>query len=286
MSETNKTNVMKEKMDQYINKLALELEGGHTELFKEYLKVVSKFHKYSFGNQMLISMQNPAASHVAGFKTWQSLGRQVRKGSKAIYILAPCKSKKTVTTGGKDEEKPFIWFRSVPVFDVSSTDGEALPEWYHSLGDDTLNIFNRLKAAMIERGIPVTECSIPGGALGRAYADRIEIEESLDPMNKALTLIHEAAHVLLKHQGENKNLSREFKEAQAEAATFCVSQHFGVDSPFTKDYLISWKATDGVLRENLTAITKVSQEIIDILICEEVAESKVSVSEELEQIAA
>ena len=285
MSE-NKTQVIKDNMNQYISKLCNELRQGHSDLFKSYLKVISKFHKYSFGNQMLIASQMPTATRVAGFKAWQKLGRQVKKGEKAIYVLAPSKGKRKVSKSGEEKEVDCLWFRAVPVFDSSSTEGEELPEWCHDLGEDTLNVYNRLKAAMIQRGISVTECKISGGALGVSYGGRIEIEESMDPMNKALVLIHEVAHEILHRGSENSALSRGFKECQAEATAYVVAQHFGMDSPFTKDYLLNWGNKEEELKENLTAVIKASQEIIEILSGEEGIVPEVSVSEDLEQCAA
>lgn len=281
MSENNKTQVIKESINTYIDKLCLALKEGHTDFFKQYLKVISKFHSYSFGNQVLIASQNPNATRVAGFKTWQNLNRTVKKGEKAIYILAPIKGKKIVEKDGKEEEKNCLWFRAVPVFDIAQTEGEELPTWTHSLGEDNLNIYNRLKSVMVRNGISVEEKSIAGGALGISYGGRVEIEQGLDPLNKALTLIHEYAHELLHKGGENKSLSRGFKECQAEATCWVVAQHFGLDSPMSKDYLLNWGNNEEEVRKNLAQIIEASSFIIDILEQEVVGSITVSVENEL-----
>ena len=116
-----------------IKAITEQLEQGVKDVFTsdkyiEYLRFMSKFTSYSFNNTMLIFLQKPDASLVAGYKSWQQKGRQVRKGEKGITILAPCPHKKEVET--EDGEKQTIsWtsFRAVSVFDVSQTDGEELP---------------------------------------------------------------------------------------------------------------------------------------------------------------
>jgi hypothetical protein len=111
------------------------LEAGHSEV-TEYLGTMAKFHTYSFGNIMLIARQKPSASNVAGVRTWNSLGRFVRRGEKGILILAPMVGKKaktleetTVEKGEEKKPQPQLYgFRAVYVFDISHTEGKELPQ--------------------------------------------------------------------------------------------------------------------------------------------------------------
>lgn len=286
MSE-NKVQDIKVKMDGYISKLCKELRQGYTDSFKQYLTVVSVFHKYSFGNQMLIAMQMPSASRVAGYNTWKKLNRQVKAGEKSIKILAPIKTKRVVKKkDGSDEEKFGLWFRAVSVFDLSQTEGEELPNPFEGIEEDRAGIYMKLKTSVEKRGISVEEKTLQFGVMGVSYGGRVEIDESLGAKNKALVLIHEIAHELLKHsEAEGRLLSRGFKECQAEATAYIVAAHFGENSELSRDYLLNWGNTEKELKENLSAVIKASQEIINML-TEDRKDGSDSVSEEEEQNAA
>lgn len=133
--------------------LMKQLENGFTELvvgdnLANYLKTMAKFHRYSFNNVMLIVMQCPDASHVAGYKKWQELGRNVRKGEKSIRILAPCPHKKKVENEDGDEtEIHWTTYRPVSVFDISQTDGKELPEICKKLTGDVADYGNPVRGA-------------------------------------------------------------------------------------------------------------------------------------------
>src|SRR5690242_4478341 len=117
------------------DRLAAAVEAmADSETFGAWLRARSAFHDYSFNNTLLIVSQRPDATQVAGYRTWQKLGRQVRKGEHGIRILAPCVVKRETDEG---EERSAMFFRTVSVFDVSQTDGEPLPELeYRSLEGD------------------------------------------------------------------------------------------------------------------------------------------------------
>src|SRR5207249_5482736 len=114
--------------------LVAALESGHSEVLTEYLGAMAKFHTYSFGNIMLIARQKPSATNVAGVRTWNSLGRFVRRGEKGILILAPMVGRKgktleeTTVEGEEKNPQPQLYgFRAVYVFDISQTEGKDLP---------------------------------------------------------------------------------------------------------------------------------------------------------------
>ena len=96
---------------------------------------MSRFHRYSWNNVLLISLQRASATHVAGFQTWRKFGRYVRKGEKGIVILAPLIGKKRTEDDSDNEEKHLFGFRAAYVFDVSQTEGEPLPEFATVQGD-------------------------------------------------------------------------------------------------------------------------------------------------------
>ena len=130
---------MSESTEAALAKVEAGIEAVRdSERFREYLAFCGKFHKYSFANQMLIWMQRPNAQLVAGFHTWLTLQRHVRKGEKGIMILAPMTHKRKVEKqDDENEEQTHLYFRPVFVFDVTQTEGEPLPSPVAKLtGDD------------------------------------------------------------------------------------------------------------------------------------------------------
>ena len=178
-----------------------------SEEWARYLRMQAAFHTYSFSNVQLILAQRPDASRVAGFKTWEELGRMVRKGEKAIWILAPrfYKPKDSqpspVGQAEADEaDQMKICFRAVPVFDISQTEGEELPSLVKKLvGDDDGGGFDRLKAFSASRGCPVAVEAIAGRSNGyfAPHENRIVVREGLAPVQACKTLAHEIAHSFL-----------------------------------------------------------------------------------------
>src|SRR5690242_1719339 len=129
-----------QRTKEAVDFLVAALESGHSEVLTAYFSAMAKFHTYSFGNIMLIARQKPEATNVAGIRTWNSLGRFVKRGEKGIFILAPMVGRRRqgadeVATeiesdNAADERKPeqqLYGFRAVYVFDVSQTEGKELP---------------------------------------------------------------------------------------------------------------------------------------------------------------
>ena len=126
----DKAKALRKTIDDRLEQLAKAVDDVRaSEMFREYLNVQARFHRYSWHNTMLIASQKPDAERVAGFKTWQTMGRHVRKGERGIMIFAPRPWKHTETDdAGNDVGRQGVTFRPVYVFDVSQTDGEPLPE--------------------------------------------------------------------------------------------------------------------------------------------------------------
>jgi N-terminal domain of anti-restriction factor ArdC len=125
-----KSDQIKEITDRAAEHLVAALQAGHSEALTVYLKAIGRFHRYSLHNVLLIASQKPNASHVAGFRTWNELGRFVKKGEKGIMILAPIIRRKAQNDDEERDEifRPIAGFRAAFVFDIRQTDGDELPQ--------------------------------------------------------------------------------------------------------------------------------------------------------------
>ena len=227
--------------------------------WRRWAETRATFHKYSFGNCLLIAQQAPEATQVAGFHAWQKLGRQVRKGEKSIRIMAPMSVKRENPETGEEERVPF--FRAVPVFDVAQTDGEPLPEAPREpiTGDSHAEYLPRLKDYARTLGVAVYEYEPTSAAQGfyDEKGKRIVISTELAPNGKVRTLIHELAHA---HGVTYKDYSRGEAEVIVETAATIVCGSLGLDtSGESIPYIACW-GEDG----DLNAIRK-HAETVDVI---------------------
>ena len=272
------------------------LETGIQELFeseryKAYLTTMSKFHSYSFNNTLLIAMQG--GQLVAGYNKWRDdFHRNVRKGEKAIKILAPApfKAKKEVQkldaqgrpVMGKDgkpvtevKEIQVPAFKIVSVFDVSQTEGEPLP----SIGVEELTgsverYGEFFKALEQTSPVPIGFEDIPGGSHGYYHLTekRIAIQEGMSELQTLKTAIHEIAHSKLHaidpeapaiEQADRPD-SRT-REVQAESVAYAVCQHYGLDtSDYSFGYVAGWSSGKDLkeLKASLETIRATAHELI------------------------
>jgi len=225
-----------------------------SEEWRRYLDCQSRFHDYSFGNVLLIAAQCPYATQVAGFRAWQRMDRFVKKGEKAIWILAPMLYK----DADAEEGRVIRGFKYVAVFDVSQTDGEELPEVCHLLfGEDPAGHFDRLVAVANSFGFSVEDAHLPGTTNGDCTHDlhRIRIETTNSPLQRVKTLAHEIAHGILHEHFEDRRLA----ELEAESTAFVVCQLLGLDtSDYTFGYVAIWAGAD---EEAVAAIREAGQRI-------------------------
>lgn len=263
-----------------IKEITKKLEDGVKAVFEDgayqnYLTTMARFHNYSFYNTMLIHSQRNDASLVAGFKTWEKQKRHVKKGEKAIWILAPVPKKytKTVThEDGTEEEKEITWtgFRAVPVFDVAQTDGEELPSTneFCKVLTGTVAEYEKLRDTLIS----VAPCKvafeeIDGTANGFFDGNKIVVKKDMSEAQTVKTLIHEIAHSMLHGKDmDGKNDSRQDKEVQAESVAYIVTSALGIDtSDYSFGYVAGWSATQDLktLNKNMETIRKTAKEIID-----------------------
>ena len=259
-----------------------KLEKGIQNLFesdnlKNYLKTLSKFHHYSLGNTILIAMQKPNATLVAGYTSWQkNFQRHVKKGEKGISILAPTPYKKKVevekvdpATGDKAKEIQEIVvpaFKVVNVFDVSQTEGKELPSiGVNELTGDVAHFDKVLESLKRSCPVPIEFEEIRNGAKGyfQAAENRIAVQKDMSQVQTVKTLIHEMAHQKL--HSDDPELSRNAKEVEAEAVAYTVSQHFGIEtSDYSFGYIAGWsKGKDlAELKDSLDRIRTAADELI------------------------
>ncbi len=232
-----------------------------------HLDCQSRFHRYSFGNVVLIAAQCPEAELVAGFRTWKKLGRTVRKGEKAIWILAPMVTR-TPTTGPEDD-RVIRGFKYVPVFDVSQTEGEELPTVCHKLsGAEGAESFAHLSEVARVIGYSVEEAELPSGANGDCTFSlrRIRVEIRNSPAQRAKTLAHELAHAYLHTHQQNRAVA----EMEAESIAYVVCQRLGLDTgAYTFGYVAAWAGGGAealaALKASCTNIQRTAQAILDQL---------------------
>ena len=287
------------KNAQQVREITDKLEQGIKELFeserfKEYLRTMSKFYNYSFNNTLLIAMQKPEATYVAGYTSWQrNFDRQVMKGEKGIKILAPAPYKAQEEREKIDPltKKPMIGadgkavtetvevlrpaFKVVSVFDVSQTDGKELPDIIVDELKGTVENYEAFFDALRQESpVPISFEDIPGGAKGffSPVESRIAIQEGMSEIQTVKTAIHEIAHAKLhavkpdeKAAPEDKK-DRHTKEVEAESVAYTVCQRYGIEtSDYSFGYIAGWSSGKETkeLKSSLDTIRKTAAEMIE-----------------------
>jgi uncharacterized protein DUF955 len=208
-------------------------------------------------------LQCPTATRVAGFQTWRTMGRFVRKGEKGIAILAPIVGRRN-TDAADDDSKTVLGFRAAYVFDIASTDGEPLPEAAEASGDPGTKTA-ALRAAILERGIAIVAADDLGGALGTSTSERIQVLNGLSPAETFIVLAHEYAHCLL-HRADDRPASRDTRELEAEAVAFVVGEAVGLDAgESSRDYLHLYNGDRQALAQSLDRIQRAASVILSAL---------------------
>jgi antirestriction protein ArdC len=226
-------------------------------------------HQYSPGNIMLIMMQRPDATHVAGYHTWKQLARYVKKGEKGIVIVAPMSiRKKDHRASAEADEDRILRFRTAHVFDISQTDGEPLPDVAHVRGNPAGHT-ERLKTFIARHGIALTyadefqAAAKLGSADGASCGGQIIVREGLTPAAEFSVLVHELAHETL-HRDEGRNrISKKVRETEAEAVAFVVCQAIELDTNTSgSDYIQIYAGDNNTLASSLSRIQKTATAII------------------------
>jgi len=265
---TMKTEQAKDLIEKQIEALGTALESGQSEQLQEFLATMARFHRYSLGNLLLIMVQNPEATQVAGFHTWKTLGRFVKSGEKGIAILAPMvfkgdKHEASDSSPPETDEDRLVRFRVVYVFDISQTDGEPLPDFAQVSGEPG-EYSERLKALVRQMNIELDYSDQLGGAFGVSKGGTILLKPGLDPAHEFTTLVHELAHEILHHGSGREGTTKRSRELEAEAVAFVVAQSVGLDSgTASSDYIQLYQGDKKLLTERLDAVRRAAGTILD-----------------------
>ena len=287
-----------------IKEITAGIEKGIQELFesdryRNYLTTMSRFHRYSLNNVMLIHAQKPDATLVAGFNKWKnSFGRHVKKGEKGIQILAPTpyKIKQEEQKLDPDTKLPLLdengepvteekevtipMFKVVSVFDVSQTDGRPLPQISSSLTGDVAEYEVFLEALHRTSPVPISFQAMEPGMDGyfAPKKQKIFLREGMSQVQTICAAVHEIAHSKLHDYEHMTELaddgetilvpgekSRNTEEVEAESVSYAVCQYFGIETAENSfGYIAVWSQGKELkeLRASLETINKTSSELI------------------------
>jgi antirestriction protein ArdC len=257
--------------DTAIVRLMDALDRGQSEPLKTYLTVMSRFHKYSWCNCLLIYSQRPCqrpdATHVAGFHSWLKMRRYVRKGEKGIVILAPMVGRKRTADEelAQDDRTRLYGFPPAYVFDVSQTDGEPLPEFVTMKGDPR-GYTERLKQFVAGQHIALEYDRNIAPARGMSSGGKITLLPDLTPAELFAVFAHETAHELL-HRGDRRAATAHaVRETEAEAVAFVVCSAIGLDAKTSSSDYIQLHAGDkATLAESLAFIQQTAAAILQAI---------------------
>jgi hypothetical protein len=248
-----------------------------SQAWTRFLNFTRAFHRYSLGNLMLILSQQPEATHVAGYRTWQNLGRQVRKGERGIRIFGGREVSETVenpATGAEEEQRRTRFF-PVSVFDKSQTDltdpeADDPSEIVHRLtGDDPAGIYDAAADYLTAHGWTVTREPIPGDVNG--YTEhktrRVVVDVDLAPAQAAKTALHEAAHALMHADHGDYIEHRGIRETEAESVAYIVAGILGLDtSAYTIGYVAGWSNADvETIKETAARVLRTAHTLADAI---------------------
>lgn len=275
--------------EERMSQIQEKLEAGVREIFdsekyKDYISTMAKFPHYSINNCILIVSQCPEASHVCGYKKWQTdFNRVVNRNEHGIMIIAPMTYKADVEEAVFDSEnhpvldsngkqvtetvtREFQGFRPAYVFDVSQTSGDPLPTLATMLSGGVEDFENMKDILIAISPVPISFEEITGGANGyfSPATQSIVVKEGMSELQTIKTMIHEIAHATLGHGGKDDKWDRETKEVQAESVAYWVTQMVGLDtSDYSFGYISGWSKDREVteLKENLDLIKTTADKI-------------------------
>jgi antirestriction protein ArdC len=282
--------------EQIVTATAALVDAG---AWRRMLAVAARFHTYSLGNQLLIALQNPDATRVAGYETWKALGRQVRKGQHGIAILAPMTftrraaadttdavdTGRTVrpagpaadTTSGpsmpdSNQDKPatITRFKVVHVFDLDQTDGQPLPGQADRLnGTGNQALWDGLAGLVTARGYTLGRTTTGPDGYTRPASRTVGVRTDVTDAHAVLVLAHELAHIWCGHTDTDFDYlaHRGTAEVEAQSVAHIVAAAHGIDATaYTSDYVIGWSSGDlDTVRATATTVTTVAREILAAL---------------------
>ena len=288
---------MANNIEKQLKEISERLEQGVKEIFTserytEYLNTMSKFHNYSFNNTLLITMQKPEATLVAGYQAWQKkFNRHVKRGEKGIQIIAPTpvREKQEIEKIDPDTQEPIIGedgqpeteivemiiprFRVATVFDVSQTEGEPIAELEVPELTGSVQFYDTFMQALQNISpVPIRMMNVEGDAKGYYHQTEkyIAIKEDMSNVQTMKTGVHEVSHALLHDRevmdAEGVLKDQTTKEVEAESIAYIVCNHFGLDtSEYSFTYIASWCESRDMkaLKASMDTIRKTSAEVIE-----------------------
>ncbi|ELZ28962.1 LtrC-like protein [Halogeometricum pallidum JCM 14848] len=286
---------MHSTIEQWVKELVDDVDAAQaSDEFQEWLDVQSRFHDYSHRNTLLIKLQCPEATKVAGFNTWRNeFDRYVQEGEQAIWIWAPIVTKRCPEcenspsyhentdcdydeTPSEEWSKGLVGFKPAAVFDISQTEGEPLPELGTAATGNADDLVPRLTEVGEELGVTVRIIDADEWKYGEAkgvckqrslhdLTPIVEVKDRTNQADLAVTLIHEYAHALLHFDVSNEN-ERSKREVEAEAVAYIVGRYFGLDTSGSAVYLAVWQGDDSeVIQERLGRISSTAGVIIGMI---------------------
>ena len=270
---------------QAVDYLIKQLEAGKSETLTTYLTAMAKFRKYSFANVLSIVRACPQATHVAGIRTWNELGRFVKKGEKGIPILAPviCYRRKKHSEAEEDErEQPqsvLAGFRIVHVWDYAQTTGADLPQ-PATVAGEVGDYLDRLMEFVHRQGIELEYNERIAPALGVSYGGKIALLPGQSKAETLTTLVHELGHEIL-HKTERRTITTAtVRETEAEAVAFVVGKAVGLEmGTAASDYILTYAGNAALLAESLEVIQRTSAVILGAIVSGDAASAKNSLAE-------
>jgi antirestriction protein ArdC len=259
---------IKKITNQATEQLLEALNAGRSEALTQYLGAIAKFRAYSFLNVLLILKSCPNASHVAGYRTWQSFGRQVKQGEKGIMILAPMFRKRAENTEAsttKDENRSVSGYRPVYVWDLQQTTGKDLPEIGRVTGHPSFYL-ERLEQFVCSNGIALRYSDEIALARGKAEKGKITLLPDQTPAETFATLVHEVAHSDM-HFGERRtNTNKRIRETEAESVSYVVCTAIGLEpGTSSSDYIGLYGGDSKLLMESLEYVRATASRILDAI---------------------
>lgn len=261
-----------DRTDQLQKQLFTQLREVSSDpgMFNDFIKFISRFHNYSLYNRILIFIQRRNASQVAGYRTWQSIGRQVNKGETGITIYAP-KWRKIKQEDGTVEEICLAGFRTVSVFDYEQTspiNPEDIDVHIPSCGklevDNPEVVYEKLKYIAYNFGLQVIETNMEFAKAGSTNGKVIKINRLTASDAKCSTMLHEIAHVQLQHTEDRKMIPRHVKEVEAELTAFLIGLSIGLPKG-NYEYVQSWLSEEVMTDEVLEQVIKTSDRLISMI---------------------
>jgi hypothetical protein len=274
-SNNRKPATAQQLIRENVQYLIEQLEAGHSEALTAFLDAMAHFHSYSLGNVLLIARQRPSATHVAGMRAWNELGRRVKRGEKGIAILAPMigiRSKKRQPESETEETDPtkpaLLGFRRVYVWDEEQTEGAPLP----TLGETTGEVggfLDRLREFVSSRGIALEYSEDIAPALGVSYGGRIALLPGQTKPEEFIALVHEASHEFL-HKAERRTATTKMvRETEAEAVAFVVAKAIGLNANTSAAYIQLYHGNAELLMESLEVVQQTASVILSAIQTEE-----------------